>query len=68
MAAYDINNDLDVNQFDADDYLDLTQATMGEGMRSTAVNIEFIIAAFIFFMFLTAITILVGWQVKKRSN
>lgn len=46
-VGYDINKDKDVNKFEADDYLDLGKAAVGETTRSAAKNSDWIVGAFV---------------------
>lgn len=66
-TAYDIETDLDVNQFDGDDYLDLTQSAVGEGMRTTTKNTDFILAVVVGGSLLSIILFGIVWVLKRRK-
>ena len=65
-VPYDIDSDLDVNQFEADDYLDLTQSALGEGLRTTAKNVDFIVVVFVIGAFALLLITILFLAVKKR--
>ncbi len=66
-TAYDINTDLDVNQFQADDYLDLTESAVGESLRSTAKNSDFIIAVLVIGAFASLLIIIIVAVLKRKG-
>lgn len=65
-TPYDIETDLDVNQFEASDYLDLTQAGVGEGLRTTAKNTEFILAIIVIGALAVILITVLVMVLKKR--
>jgi len=44
MVDIDVNSSPDFNEYDAEDYSDLTKAVMGEGIRTSALNSPLLIA------------------------
>ena len=65
-VAYDIDADLDVNKFASSDYLELTKSAVGEGMRTTAINTDFILAVLVIGTLGAVIIGGVIFAVKKR--
>jgi len=65
-TGYDISSDKDLNEFESDDYMDLTQSAVGEGLRTTTINFEFIIAVLILSAFAIVILFAIIYATKKK--
>ncbi len=66
-TAYEIETDLDVNKFEADDYLDLTQSAIGEGLRTTSKNVDWIPAVLVIGFFALLILSVITVVIKRKN-